>query len=100
MTVKVISYQFMYSMTYGAPAQVEKVQCCADVMENSDYGKSWREQMVKKKIRRYSKSERVMQCIFNAVVEIDGVPMCRRHAGVVALNLWVNGLLIEKEEKP
>lgn len=76
------------------------MRCNADVLMNSDYGGRWREQAVKKGVRRYSRSERVAQCTFNAVVEVDGVPMCRRHAGQAALDKWIDGELIEKPSNP
>lgn len=76
---------------------VIKVRCDADVNMNSDYGNQWREHMVKEGAGRYAGNSRVAQCTFNAVVEIDGTPMCRRHAGQVVLAKWINGELTEKE---
>ena len=92
MSIKVLSTAFLTP----PPVPVKRVRCDADVNINSDYGRGWREHKVEKGDKRYAGSSRVAQCTFNAVVEIDGVPMCRRHAGQVVLAMYVNGDLVEK----
>lgn len=95
MPIKVLSSSFL-----TPPSQpIKKVRCDADVTMNSDYGGKWRESMVREGKGRYSGNARVEQCTFNAVVEINGVPMCRRHAGQVVLSMYVNGDLVEKNNE-
>lgn len=95
MPIKVLSAAFLTP----PPAPVIRTRCNADVNMNSDYGAGWRESMVKEGSGRYAGSSRVAQCTFNAVVEINGVPMCRRHAGQVVLGMYINGDLVEKQNE-
>ncbi len=43
----------------------------------------------------YDKRETDRQCHFRGVIDINGVSMCRKHAGSVALDI-----LLEMAEKP
>lgn len=60
--------------------------CQHDVQMIGDWARSCRQDFHDKKLRRYKHTDRPSQCTFLAVVEIDGVPLCRRHAGQIALD--------------
>lgn len=55
----------------------------------------WREAMHREGRGRYAEGD-PDQCTRDAVVKVDGVPMCRRHAGQVVLDKWLSGKLVEK----
>lgn len=59
--------------------------CQHNVTLVGDWQKQWRDQAFARKLGRYKTIDRVEQCSFKATVEIDGVPLCARHAGAVAL---------------
>lgn len=71
-------------------------RCQADVQMVGDWAWQWRTNAVEKRLRRYSGVERVTQCTHSATVEIDGVPMCRRHAGQLVLERYIKGDLVDK----
>ena len=62
--------------------------CQADVQVSGDWNTSTREEWHAKGVRRYKLLDRPCQCTFLAVAVIDGKPLCRRHAGHVALD-WL-----------
>ncbi len=73
-----------------------KVRCQHSVVMADGFATRWRDDVVKRKVRSYAGSERVDQCTRHAVVELDGVPMCRRHAGQEVLNLYLAGDLVKR----
>jgi hypothetical protein len=73
------------SPAWDAPA-VQRPICQANVQVIGDWAKQYRLEAHAKKVRRHALTDRPGQCTFAAVVELDGVPMCRRHAGMVALD--------------
>ncbi len=77
------------------------VVCQHSVQMIGDWAKEWRENAVKTKVRRYKRVDRVDQCTHNAVVELDGKPLCRRHAGMMLLDELVRNSTIDvRTNKP
>lgn len=76
------------------PVERPKLERCEyDCTSNPD----WREYVHRNPGRNNGKyaSGRMMQCTFDGVVEIDGKPYCRKHAGFIALDKWLEGKLVE-----
>lgn len=92
MPVKVLNGGFL-----TPPTPPSKVMCQADVKVTGAWQEQTRAEWHKKGVRRYRGTERPSQCTFDAVVEVDGLPMCRRHAGQVVLEKFIKGELAEKE---
>jgi len=85
------------------PVPVERValpRCEYDCTSNLD----WRERVHREgrsgvygpnsQTARYM-AGRLMQCTYDGVVEIDGVPLCRRHAGFVVLDKYLAGEIVD-----
>ena len=72
--------------------------CDHDVTITGSYGNAFRERIFKeskenprsRSARRYTNTERPMQCTKNTVVEIDGKFYCRLHGGYKALDYLVS----------
>ena len=77
----------------------KRPQCEADVQLNGLHDTEWRQDMHKKKIRSYGQG-RFQQCTRMAVVEINGVPMCRIHGGNKVLDLYVSGEIVDRPKLP
>lgn len=75
----------------------KRPQCEADVRLNGSHDTEWRQDMHQKKIRSYGNG-RFQQCTRQAVVEIDGIPMCRIHAGNKVLDQYVAGELVNRKK--
>ena len=60
--------------------------CAADVALTGQWQEDCRTHWHAKGAARYRRLERPAQCTFPAVVELDGVPYCRRHAGQIVLD--------------
>lgn len=58
----------------------------------------WRQRAHREGRGRYGEG-RVDQCTRDAVVRVDGVPLCRRHAGQVVLDQYIAGDLIDARAK-
>lgn len=73
------------------PVRVETPQCSAVVPATTSH-EIWRK-------GRYAKLRPHMDptcCQRESSIEIDGKPYCRRHAGNIALDMWLQGKLGEK----
>lgn len=68
------------------PSKPIRPVCQHDVKPETDHAKHYRIEAHQKGLRRHALTDRPGQCTFAAVVTIDGVPMCRRHAGQLALD--------------
>lgn len=72
----------------------KRPQCEADVQLNGRHDAEWRQDMHKKKLRSYGHG-RFQQCTRPSVIEIDGVPTCRIHAGNKVLDTYVKGEIVD-----
>lgn len=93
MTFKLITQQIPVPPGMWEP-KPPRPQCEADVQMVPGWHESWRAEMHAKKIRSYG-SGRVSQCTYPSVIEIDGVPMCRKHAGFKVLDMYVKGEIVD-----
>lgn len=76
----------------------EKTRCSHTVQIVGEWARKWRIDCHSRGIRRYSGTQRPDQCTHNAVLEVDGTPLCSRHAGILVIDKYLNGDLIEKEQ--
>lgn len=91
MTFKVLA---PFTPTVPWTPKPKRPQCEADVQMVGDWAASWRTEMHAKRIRSYGEG-RVSQCTCPSVVEIDGVPMCRKHAGYRVLDMYIDGKIVD-----
>lgn len=76
------------------PARVVTPQCCIEI-DPPLHAPEWRK-------NRYSKlrpSYDPTLCQHPSVLEYQGKHYCGRHAGVLALDLWVSGKLVEAPKR-
>lgn len=74
------------------PPSPRTPRCEANVSKWSTHEEEWRTQ-------RYGKSDRPLQCSRESVVEIEGKHYCRIHGGYRALDMLLEGKLVEKNPK-
>lgn len=77
------------------PVPLPMPRCEASVDMTTQHMREWRAEMKLKKKGRYGEG-RVDQCTRDALVELDGKPLCRRHAGQQVLDLYLSGELVRK----
>lgn len=65
-------------------------RCCAEIKVQNESERRWRE-------RRYGAA--TFQCAYPSVVELDGRPLCGRHAGEETLAMYLDGRLARTKEK-
>ena len=77
-----------------APPRLPRCEAAVDMA--TAHMRDWRADAQRKGLGRYGEG-RVDQCTRDAVVTLDGAPMCRRHAGQRVLDLYLSGELVRKE---
>lgn len=74
------------------PERTVTPQCTAVIPADTRF-EQWR----KERYRQLRPAMDPDRCQRESVVELDGKPYCRLHAGGIALQLWINGALVKKE---
>jgi hypothetical protein len=85
----------LLTVTTALTGKQKAPTCQHGVTLVGDWANKFRADVFEKKSRRYRHIDRVDQCTFPAKVYVDGVPMCRRHAGHLALDY-----LLAQSENP
>jgi hypothetical protein len=81
------------------PKPSGNAQCCVKVTEDlAVRNRHWYEHR-KRRAEKLHQNWTVDQCQQFGTIMIDDKCYCRKHAGMIALDMWIEGKLIAKEEQ-